>query len=132
MSVKVVVVDAARLPAGVEFPPLEAEKYGWEQYLRLDGNDIAERCWRADIVVTLGAAIDSAMLQKMHKVGLLICAAEACAQLDQDAARARGIELLAFPEAGIATANEAQDLCDRVCAAINHYLRMRQPSEAGT
>ena len=70
MTVKVVVVDAAQLPAGVEFPPLEAEKYGWEQYPGLDGNDIAERCWRADIVVTLGAAIDSASLEKMHKLGL--------------------------------------------------------------
>lgn len=43
MAVKVVVLDGARLPADVEFPPLEVDKYGWEQYPQLSGEDIAER-----------------------------------------------------------------------------------------
>lgn len=123
MAIKVVVLDGVRLPAGVEFPPLAVEKYGWEQYPQLCGDDIAERCWRADIIVTLGAAIDRTALDKMVKVGLVICAGSACAQVDQAAVAARGIELLAFADAELGAAAGAQDLCDRVSAAINHYIR---------
>jgi len=123
MAIKVVVLDSGHLPPGVEFPPLTVEKYGWEQYPQLCGDDIAERCWRADIVVTLGAAIDRTALEKMVKVGLVICAGSACEHLDQAAVAARGIELLAFADAELGTAAAAQDLCDRVSAAINHYIR---------
>jgi phosphoglycerate dehydrogenase-like enzyme len=123
MSIKVVVLDAAQLPAGVDFPPLEVVKYGWEQYPQLTGDDIAERCWRADIVVTLGTPIDRPVLEKMIKVGLLICASGACAQVDQAAVAERGVELLAFPDADCTSTTTAQDLCNRVSAAINHYIR---------
>jgi len=123
MAIKVVVLDGERLPIGVEFPPLAVEKYGWEQYPQLCGDDIAERCWRADIVVTLGTAIDRTALEKMVKVGLVICAGSACEHLDQAALAARGTELLAFADAELGTAAGAQDLCDRVSAAINHYIR---------
>ncbi len=33
MTINTVVTDSAKLPEGVEFPPLETAKYGWEQYL---------------------------------------------------------------------------------------------------
>ena len=123
MAIKVVVLDCGRLPSGVEFPPLRVDKYGWEQYPQLDGDDIADRCWRADVVVTLATPIDDRALEKMSRVGLLICAGEACMRTDQTAVLARGIELLAFPEAQYASTATAQDLCDRVSAAIDHYLR---------
>ncbi len=123
MSIKVVVLDAAQLPAGVDFPPLDIDKYGWEQYPQLVGEDIAERCWRADIVVTLGTPVEPSALGRMVKIGLLICAGGACAQVDQVTVAERGVELLAFPDADYATVASAQDLCDRVSAAINHYIR---------
>ena len=31
MAIKVVVLDSRLLPTGVDFPPLDADKYGWEQ-----------------------------------------------------------------------------------------------------
>lgn len=123
MAIKVVVLDAAQLPVGVDFPPLESDKYGWEQYPKLSGDDIAERCWRADIVVTLGTPIDRPLLEKMVKIGLLICAGSACSLVDQAAAAERGVELLAFSDADYTSATTAQDLCNRVSAAINHYIR---------
>lgn len=64
MSIKIVVVDAGRLPSGAEFPPLEVPKYGWEEYLGLDVEGMAERCWRADIVVVLSSATSSELLKK--------------------------------------------------------------------
>jgi phosphoglycerate dehydrogenase-like enzyme len=130
MAIKVVVLDGGQLPADVEFPPLELEKYGWEQYPQLSGEDIAERCWRADIVVTLGTHVDRGTLEKMAKIGLLICAGKACAAVDQEAATARGVEILGFPDADLGSAAAAQDLCNRVSAAINHYLRTSKQQEA--
>ena len=123
MAIKVVVVDAACLPSGVDFPPLDIDKYGWEQYPQLTGEDIAERCWRADIVVTLSTAIDLAALEKMTKIGLLICAGTACDLLDQSAAEKRGVELLAFADAQWDSSDAAQDACNRITAAIDHYIR---------
>jgi phosphoglycerate dehydrogenase-like enzyme len=123
MAIKVVVLDTARLPGGVDFPPLELDKYGWEQYPGLTGDEVAERCWRADIVVTLGTPVDQAALEKMHKLGLVICAGEACSEVDQVAARERGVELMAFPEADYTSVGGAEDLCARVSAAIEHYVR---------
>ena len=123
MAIKVVVLDSRLLPAGVDFPPLDADKYGWEQYPQLQGEDIAERCWRADIVVSLDSAISASELEKMIKIGLLVCAGPACERVDQAAVAARGVELLAFPEVQYGTRAEAQDLCNRVAAAINHYIR---------
>ncbi len=123
MGIKVVVLDCGRLPAGVEFPPLRVDKYGWEQYPQLDSDDIADRCWRADVVVTLATPIDDLALGKMSRVGLLICAGEACSRMNHAAVVAHGIELLAFPDAQYASTAAAQDLCNRISAAIDHYLR---------
>lgn len=132
MAIKIVVLDAAQLPADVDFPPLHINKYGWEQYPQLVGEDIAERCWRADIVVSLSTAIGMEALQKMNKIGLLICAGEACSLLDQAAAEQRGVELLAFPDARYDSSKAAQDLCDRISAAIDHYIRNFETDEIAT
>lgn len=123
MAMKVIVIDSAQLPAGAEFPPLEVEKYGWEQYPQLDEEEIADRCWRADILVSLSTAIGRPVLEKLDKLSLLIVAGEACNRLDQDAAQERGVELLAFPDANLRDVGAAQELCGQVSAAINHYLR---------
>ncbi len=123
MTIHVVVVDSANLPESVEFPPLETVKYSWEQYLQLDDADIAVRCWRADILVVLSSAINRESLEKMPRIKLLITAGEACRQLDQAAAQEQGVELLAFPEAKYSEPDEAQDMCNRISKAIDHYIR---------
>jgi lactate dehydrogenase-like 2-hydroxyacid dehydrogenase len=123
MAIKVVVLDSARLPHGVDFPPLELDKYGWEQYPGLARGEMAERCWRADIVVTLGATIGKAEFEKMYKLGLVICAGEACSGVDHVAACERGVEAMAFPDADRASVGAAENLFKRVSAAIEHYVR---------
>ena len=122
MSVKIVVVDAGQLARGVEFPPLEIPRYGWEEYPGLDADGIEERCWRADVVVALSSAISRELLEKMHRLSLLVTAGEACRRLDQSAALARGVELLAFPDADCSNTSDAQDLCKRIVQAIEHYI----------
>lgn len=122
MSIKIVVIDAGQLAEGVEFPPLNIAKYGWEEYPGLDAEGIEERCWRADVVVALSSAITSELLKKMHRLSLLVTAGEACHQLDQAAALEQGVELLAFPDADCSNTEDAQDLCHRIVQAIEHYV----------
>ena len=125
MAVKIVVADSAQLPLGTEFPPLEAMKYGWEEYPSLPAGELPDRCWRAEIVVLLSSdrRIDRAMMEKLPRLRLLIAIGDAAAQLDQAAARDQGVELLVFPEAIGSNAAAAQDLCNRITQAIDHYLR---------
>lgn len=124
MAVKIVVVGSGRLPTGVEFPPLQAPKYGWEEYPALADAELVDRCWRAEIVVLLspGRTVDRAMLEAMPRLQLLIAVGDAAARLDQDAARDRGIELLGFPGALDSGPVDARDLCTRVVRAIDYYL----------
>lgn len=122
MSIKIVVVDAGGLPSGVEFPPLDVPKYGWEEYPGLDVEGMAERCWRADIVVVFSSAISSGLLKKMHRLSLLIAAGDACGRLDQAAACEQGVELLAFPDTDCTDPRDAQDVCNRIARAIDHYV----------
>jgi len=123
MTINVAVVDSAELPEGVEFPPLEAAKYSWEQYRKLDDEEITVRCWRADILVVLSTAITRKQLEKLPRLKLIITAGEGCGLLDQAAAQAQGVELLAFPDDGCSASEQAQDLCRRISAAIDHYIR---------
>jgi phosphoglycerate dehydrogenase-like enzyme len=125
MAVKIVVVGSVLLPPDVEFPPLEAVKYGWEEYPSLAGEDLVDRCWRAQIVVLLSSNtnVDRAMMEKMPRLQLLITVGDAAAQLDQAAAHDQGVELLAFSDTLGSDTAAAQDLCNRITQAIDHYLR---------
>ena len=125
MAVKIVVVDSARLPSGTEFPPLDAMKYSWEQYPSLPAEELPDRCWRAEVVVLLssGRCVDRAMMEQLPRLRLLIAVGDAAAQLDQVAARDQRVELRVFPEAFGSDVAAAQDLCNRISQAIDHYLR---------
>jgi phosphoglycerate dehydrogenase-like enzyme len=125
MAEKIVVVGSAQLPSGTEFPPLEAMKYGWEEYPSLRPGELADRCWRAEIVLLLSSdrRVDRAIMEKLPRLRLLMAVGDAVAQLDQAAARDQGVELAVFPEALGRDAVAAQDLCNRISQAIDHYLR---------
>ena len=67
--------------------------------------------------------VDGAIMEKMPRLRLLIAVGDAAAQLDHAAARDQGVELLVFPQALGSDAVAAQDLCNRITQAIDHYLR---------
>jgi len=123
MAIKIVVVGSAQLPAGDDFPPLKAAKYSWDQYPAMTGENIVERCWRADIVVALITAIELTTREKMPRFKLLIVAAEAARHLDQEVVQENGVELLIFPAAQCKGAVEAEVLCKRISQAIDQYIR---------
>ncbi|VAW78534.1 hypothetical protein MNBD_GAMMA15-593 [hydrothermal vent metagenome] len=41
---------------------------------------------------------------------------------DQAATRGQGVELLAFPDADFSNLGGAQDLCNRISQAVDHYI----------
>lgn len=118
---KVVVVDRRCLPEGVEFPPLAAPKYGWEEYPALDAEGIAERCWRTDIVVALDTAIETSLLERMPKLGLLVLVGNACAGWAADT-MAGATAVLRYPDVDIRDAAQAQVCCNAIAAAIDRHV----------
>lgn len=123
MAMKVVAVDGLALPSDVDFPPLTNAEYAWEQYLALTRDDIADRCLRPDTLMSLSSPVDRTRLQKLHRVKPLTTSTVACRSLDQEVAKQRGVELLAFPENTCSDSVSAQDLCNRISEAIDHYIR---------
>jgi lactate dehydrogenase-like 2-hydroxyacid dehydrogenase len=119
---KVVVVDSARLGAEAEFPPLAADKFGWEQFPALGGEEMAERCWRAHVVVTVAAPLGAEEMARMTMLSLIAVAGEAAGHVDLDAARAAGVAVCHVPGTDPADPVQAQRICDEVVANINAFM----------
>ncbi|WJW75838.1 hypothetical protein QVG61_01750 [Thiohalobacter sp. IOR34] len=118
---KVVVVDAAHLPGAVDFPMLDMDRFGWEQYPQLEGEALRERCWRADVVVSLATPLTAADLEAMFKLRLVLVAGEL--PVDDEAAAARGIELVRLAGVDWARPDQAAVFCRDVVQAIEARLR---------
>lgn len=72
----IVVVDGAELAPNVDFPPLEAEKYGWSQHPRLHYGEIAPTYWRSKVVISYSTALDAACMDELKLIQLLVTGAE--------------------------------------------------------
>ncbi len=95
MAIKIVVVDRACLPEGVEYRPLDIERFGWEEYGALAGAELAERRRRADILVTHHTPLPATLLDACPKLGLVVLAGGAAARVGSDVLNARGVVLCA-------------------------------------
>lgn len=118
---KVVVVDRQCLPAGVEFPPLAAPKYGWEEYPGLDSAGMLERCWRTDVVVALNTLFDPVLIDRMPKLGLLVLVGNACPDGGALAIGDR-IVVRTYPHVDIRDPGQAQTCCDDIVAVIDQHI----------
>lgn len=119
----IVVVDAARLAGEADFPMLDVPKYGWQQFPALTGHELAERCWRSDVIVTVAAPIDRAVLDKAFKLALIVAAGDDYGHVDLAAARERGITVCHVPGANPADAADTARICTQVVDTIAAYLR---------
>ncbi|MGH8670759.1 MAG: hypothetical protein ACREUA_01810 [Burkholderiales bacterium] len=111
----IVVIDAAHLPLGAEFPPLQAERYGWEEYREIDASMLAQRCRRAGVLVTVASVVSRQLMAQLPRLKLIAVAA---AQVD-------GVDLEAAAKHGIAVCNvpPGSDPCTEVCANIDAFVR---------
>ncbi len=111
----IVVVDAARLPAGTEFPMLKAAKFRWEEFPQLSDDQIAEKCQRADVIVTLGSVLAPALISSLPRLKLVIPGNGRL--VDAEAAKARGIEVRVVSSGSPSTCQEVADIIDGFIAA---------------
>ncbi len=119
----VVVVDSAHLAGEVDFPMIDLPKFGWQQYPGLKPEEIAERCWRADIIVTVTTPIDQAVIDKAFKLKLIAVAGNDGDLIDKAAAEARGIKVTTVSDLRPDDAASSQAICDRVVENINRFIR---------
>ncbi|MBN4080322.1 hypothetical protein JYT31_01525 [Beggiatoa alba] len=123
----VVVIDSQHLPDDVEFPPLAAYKFGWQQFLGLDRADIKERCWRSHCVVTFNTFLDKELLNSMAKLELLILANHDAKLVDIQAAEKNNVSVCQIPDLDPAqfdlnNQTQAQHLCDTIVKLIDRYM----------
>lgn len=119
----IVVLDAAELAPDVDFPPLEAEKYGWLQYPRLEYGEIAPTCWRSNIVISFATPLDAACLAELKLIRLLVTGRDAGTLVDRELLRQRGIEVAELPGLDWRDPAQASSGCERIVETINAFLR---------
>jgi glycerate dehydrogenase len=119
----VVVVDSAHLAGEADFPMPALDKFGWQEYPELSAEEVAERCWRTDIIVTVDTPIDKTVIDKAFKLKLIIAAADDYSHIDLDAARARGITVCHVPDTDPYDTSAGEAICTQVVKNINAYIQ---------
>ncbi|MEW6645978.1 MAG: hypothetical protein AB1450_02100 [Pseudomonadota bacterium] len=119
----IVVVDTAHIAGEADFPMLDIPKYGWQQFPALAGSELAERCWRSDVIVAAHAPIDRVVIDKAFKLALIVAAGDDYSHIDRAAAAERGITVCHIPGADPADTAQSERLCAQVIDTIAAYLR---------
>ncbi len=119
----IVVVDAGHLAGEADFPEVALQKYGWQQYPQLAPEEVIERCWRADVIVSVNTPIDAAAIDKAFKLQLIIAAGDNHAHIDREAGRPRGITVCHVPGLDPADPANTAVICREVIDTINAFIR---------
>lgn len=115
----IAVVDYARIAPDADFPLLKTTKeYRWSQYPALDPAGVREDCWRAHVLVTMACPIDAHTIAALPKLAYVIVASGE-ALVDEAAARARGIEVIALADAA---ALPPPALCQRIVEELDALI----------
>ncbi|WP_303907243.1 hypothetical protein [Thiohalomonas denitrificans] len=123
MAMNVMVVDAGYLAGEVDFPALEADRFGWSQYGETPVAEVPERCWRSHIVVTAATPLDAATLDAMPKLKMVAVAGGECTHIDIEAAQSRGVAVCHVPETNPEMPADAERICRETVANIDAFLR---------
>ena len=118
----IVILDTKQLPPGTEFPEIKAIRYGWEQYGEIAPEEIAQRCWRADIVVSLATPLTEPQLAGMEKLKLIVLPVGADRLVDIDAVQRRGVKVCAVA-GDWKTPAGASVWCQAVADTIDSFMR---------
>ena len=105
----ITVLDNSRLPESAQFPMPKAAKYGWQELPQLTPAQLGENCWRTHIIITLGTALPTELLDKLPMLKLVIEAKDGL--IDLEAALARGIAVSRSPD-GLSSSHFCQEAVD--------------------
>jgi len=119
----IVVVDAAHLAGEADYPMLDLPKYGWQQFPALSGEELAERCWRSDVIISVDTPIDRLVIDKAFKLALIAVAGGRTEHIDLEAAAERGIKICHVPDADPADATQATRICNETIENIAAFLK---------
>lgn len=122
----IVVIDSGRLAGEADFPMLDLDKYGWQQFKQLDATDVVDRCWRTDVIISVATPVTRAVIDKAHRLQLIIVAGDNTNHIDMTAARERNISACNTPGLNPDIAAECQTICNQVINNINAWLK-KQP-----
>jgi len=121
----VVMIDSNNLPGEVDFPELDLDKFGWQQYLNLEQDEVEERCWRADIIVSAAMPVDHIVIDKAFKLKLIVAAGKNYEHIDMAAAQKRGIKVCHVPELDCTDKNNTPEICSQTVETINAFIHDR-------
>jgi len=119
----IVAIDHDQLAGEADYPMLSLDKYGWQQFLRLDQDEVEERCWRADVVISSNTPVDTGVIDKSFKLKLIIAAGDDYRHIDLEAARARQIQVSHTPGLDPKNPNHSQLICDQIIEIIEAFLK---------
>lgn len=119
----IVMVDSGQLSGDADFPEVNIDKYGWLQFVELDAQDLEERCWRADVVISANTPITEQVIKESFKLKLIIAAGDNTDHIDKDAAAARDIIVTNVPGLTGDNAENTQAICHQVVEHINAWLK---------
>lgn len=119
----VVMIDSANLAGEADFPMIDLDKFGWQQYLQLEQNEVEERCWRSDVIVSAATTVDRAVIDKAFKLKLIVAAGKRYDHIDIKAAAERGIKVCHVPGLDHSDKNSTDKICSQVIDNINAFIR---------
>jgi len=118
----IVMVDSGQLTGDPDFPEVNLPKFGWSQFVALPENELEERCWRADIIISTNTPINAKVIKESFKLKLIITSGENSEHIDKAAAQERGIIICNVPGLDRENAQDSQKIADQVVANINAWL----------
>ncbi len=119
----VVVIDSTNIAGDADFPALNLQKYGWEQYPEIAPDKMEVHCWRSEVLISAEQTVDRAVLDKAYKVKLVVAAGDSTDHIDLEAAKERGITVCNVPGKDPANAADADRICRVVVMNINDYIK---------
>ncbi len=118
----IVLVDSGQLEGHPEFPPIDLPKFAWLEYVELGADEIEERCWRADVIVSTKAPIDAKTIKDTYKLKLIVAAGENFDHIDIVAARERDVVVCNVPGLSADNVKDAQLIANKVVDNIHAWL----------
>ena len=119
----IIAIDCGRLAGETEFPEIDCPKYGWVQYPELPQDQVKERCWRSDIIITVNTPVDRAVIEQALKLKLIAVAGESYDHVDLTAAAERGIQVCNVPGLNLNDPDATPLICEQVVENINAFLK---------